>query len=238
MSDLWDMACTFVEWNTGAFKDEMVAMSWVPCLPIKVADSTTMGQRHCIAVWLSKIQAQKSLTLRWCLLLGGSSDIATTIFAQKGGQHYDYGYLPLLSHWIVYDATPKIVDAPLTLIFWRWLRYGCCLFCPYRQSILPWWINAVTQPSHYQRCKTKYGDSPLMLIAPMGKRACLLPFYIQSRPVTLLWIDVTMQPVDWRKDLSKIVETPLTFTLETYQQSFGGESFCLNAIPSLFTASI
>jgi len=40
-------------------------------------------------------------------------------FAHKGAQHCDYGYMPLLSPQIVYDARPKIVDAAVTLILRR-----------------------------------------------------------------------------------------------------------------------
>jgi len=39
-----------------------------------------MGQRRRIAFLLSKMETQKSLIFRWHSLLGGSSDIVTTIF--------------------------------------------------------------------------------------------------------------------------------------------------------------
>jgi len=71
----------------------------------------------------------------------------------------------------------------------------------------------------------------LTLISPMGQRACHLPFHIESRPITSLWIDVTMQPFDCRKDQTKIVDAPLRLTLK-------GQSFWLNVIPSLLTANI
>jgi len=86
---------------------------------MKAADSMIMGHRHCIAVWLFKMQAQKSLKLCWRSFLGGSSDIVTRIFSYKGGQYDDYGRLPLHSTWTVEDAWRKMVDAPLTLIFMR-----------------------------------------------------------------------------------------------------------------------
>ena len=56
-------------------------ISSLACLPIKAADSTIVGQRRCIAVWLSKIQAQTLLTLWWHSFLEGSNNIVTSIFA-------------------------------------------------------------------------------------------------------------------------------------------------------------
>ena len=47
-----------------------------------------------------------------------------------------------------------------------------------------------------------------------------------------------MQPVDCRKDQTKTVNAPLKLTLETYQQSFGKQSFCSKVIPSLLTANM
>jgi len=88
-------------------------------LPIKAANIVIMDIRHCTALELSEMQDQKSLTLRWCLFLGGSSDVVTSIFAYKGGQYCDYGCMLLHSPWIIQDARWKIVDAPLTLIFRR-----------------------------------------------------------------------------------------------------------------------
>jgi hypothetical protein len=55
----------FVKLSTRAYKHETVAISSLPFLPLKADDSTIMGQRYCIAVFWSKMQAQKSLTLRW-----------------------------------------------------------------------------------------------------------------------------------------------------------------------------
>ena len=58
--------------------------------------------------------------------------------------------------------------------------------------------------------RPEISDAPLMLISQMGQRACRLPFHIESRPITHLWIDVTMQLFDCRKDQTKIVDAPLT----------------------------
>ena len=54
------------------------------------------------------------------LNLRGGSDIGTIIFAQKGGQYYDYECMQLPGPRNMHDARPKIIEAPLTLIFRRW----------------------------------------------------------------------------------------------------------------------
>jgi len=50
---------------------------------MKVADSSIMGQHRFIAIWLSKIQDPKSLTLCWRSFLRGSRDIVTSILHIK-----------------------------------------------------------------------------------------------------------------------------------------------------------
>jgi len=61
-----------------------------------------------------------------------------------------------------------------------------------------------------QDARPEIGDAPLTLISRMGQRACRLPFHIESRPITRLCIDVTMQLFDCRKDQTKIIDAPLT----------------------------
>jgi len=61
-------------------------------------------------------------------------------------------------------------------------------------------------PVIIQDARPEIGDTPLMLICRMGQRACRLPFYIQSQPITPFWIDVTMEPFDCRKDQTNISE--------------------------------
>ena len=78
-----------------------------------------MGQRRCIAVWLSMMEAQKLLMLRWRAYLRGSSDIVTSIFAYKGSQYDDYGSMMVHSPWFIQNAWPKIVAALFPLIVGR-----------------------------------------------------------------------------------------------------------------------
>jgi len=98
----------------------VVAIPSLAFVPIKAADNMIMGVCTCTARKLSQMHDQKLLMLRWLTFLGGSSDIVTSIFADNGGQYYDYGSMPLHSAWIIQDTWPKIVDAPLTL---RWRSF-------------------------------------------------------------------------------------------------------------------
>ena len=68
-----------------------------------------MGQRHCIAFWLSVIQDQKSLTLRWHSVFGGTKVIVVSISANQGGRQFDYGIKPLHSHLIIQDGRQELL---------------------------------------------------------------------------------------------------------------------------------
>jgi len=50
------------------------------------------------------------------LILGGSNNIVTSIFAYTGGQYCDCGLMPLHSPVIIQYPRLKIFDTPLTLI--------------------------------------------------------------------------------------------------------------------------
>jgi len=80
------------------------------------ADELIMGQRRSMALRLSKMQDQKLLTL----ILDGGSDIFTSILAHIGSRCIDYGSMAMHRVLSAHDARPKIVDAPLKLIFWGW----------------------------------------------------------------------------------------------------------------------
>jgi len=98
---------------------------------------------------------QKLLILHWQWFLGGCSDIVTSNFAYKDCQYDDSACMQLHSLWIVQDAKPKMVDAPLMLIFKRWLQYHGWPLYQYRRLILWLWLNAVAQPSCNLRCKSR-----------------------------------------------------------------------------------
>lgn len=104
-----------------------------------VASTLIMGYHHSIAIWLYKIQNQKSLMLLWRSFLGGSSNIVLGIFAPKGCQYCDCGWMPLHSAVIIQDAKPQIVDAPFTLISLMVQSQCHCPFNLKRHPLLSLW---------------------------------------------------------------------------------------------------
>jgi len=92
------------------------------------------------------MQDQKSFMLHWRSVLGGSSDIMSSIFAHQGLQYYEYGWMLLHSPVIIQDARPDIVDALMMLI--SMMVQGVChlQFYLLRRPILLVWMHATLQP--------------------------------------------------------------------------------------------
>jgi len=107
-------------------------------------------------VILPRMQNQKLLTLCWWSFLGWGRERAAIIFAPKGGQYLIYGCLQPITSGITQDARPKIIDAPLTVIF-RMGQGACCYcFCLRRRPIPHLWMFATNCQLDYARCKTKH----------------------------------------------------------------------------------
>jgi len=74
-----------------------------------------MATSHSIALGLYKMQHPKLLTLCWRSFSQWGCDHVGFSFAHKSCWYVYYRYMPEHSPWILHDATPKIVDALLTL---------------------------------------------------------------------------------------------------------------------------
>ena len=85
-------------------------------LPTKAAKTSIMGKSHSIALGLYKMQHPKTLRLCWRSFSQWGYDHVGFSFAHKSCWYVYYRYMPEHSPWILHDATPKIVDALLTLI--------------------------------------------------------------------------------------------------------------------------
>jgi len=85
-------------------------------LPIKAANTSIIAWYRRTAVWLSKMQEQKSLTLHLLSSLGDGSDVDTSVFGPKGGQYFDYVSQQPCRCLIMRLPTQKIIDGSLTLI--------------------------------------------------------------------------------------------------------------------------
>jgi len=93
------------------------------------------------------IPNQKSLTLRWRSFSWCGREGIAICFAYNGSQKFLYDWLQPIGGVISQDSWPKIVDAPLTLIFM--IRQGeycnlCCLWWPPK---IPLWLSTT-----YRRC--------------------------------------------------------------------------------------
>ena len=109
-----------------AYFKEIVGVLLVPLLPITAANTSIMDLCRCRAFGLCELLDVKLLML-WCRSFWGHSrDVVGGIFAYKGSQLFDYGWIWLHSPWNIYDARPEIADAPLMLIF-RMGQRACCL---------------------------------------------------------------------------------------------------------------
>ena len=85
-------------------------------LPNQVANSfiTEVGEQA--PYWLPIMRAQISLTLSWRLFSRWGRECVTSSFAYEGSQYLIYDCLQPISTQITQDGSPKIVEAPLTLI--------------------------------------------------------------------------------------------------------------------------
>jgi len=92
-------------------------------------------------VWFPRTHDQKSLTLRWRSFSWWGREGIAICFAYKGSLKFRYDWLQPVGGVISQDAWPKIVDAPLTLIFMMGQGGYCNLCCLKRLPIIPLWLT-------------------------------------------------------------------------------------------------
>jgi len=98
-------------------------------LPIKAGKNYFMTYYNLSEVWFPKMHDQKSLTLRWRSFSWWGREGIAMCFAYKGRQTYLYDWVQPIGGVISQDSWPKIVHAPLTLIFMMGQGGYCNLFC-------------------------------------------------------------------------------------------------------------
>jgi len=94
-----------------------------------------------------KIPDQQSLTLHWRSFWWWGREGITICFAYKGGQKFLYDWLQPIGSVIAQNASPKIVDPLLTLIFKMGQGLYCIVFCLSRRPNIPFWLTAT-----YRQC--------------------------------------------------------------------------------------
>jgi len=98
-------------------------------LPIHGSKNTFMTEYNLSEVWFPRRHDQKLLTLHWRSFSWWGWEGIAICFAYKGRQKLLYDLLQPIGGVISQDTWPKIVDAPLTLIFIMGQGGYCNLFC-------------------------------------------------------------------------------------------------------------
>jgi len=83
----------------------------------KIVKTMYMHNNGHIALWLTIMQGQQSLTLQWHSFSRWDSECFAFSVYFEGGQYSIYGYLQRIAPQITQDTRPMIGDASLTLIF-------------------------------------------------------------------------------------------------------------------------
>jgi len=82
-----------------------------------------------IALWLTMMEGQQSLTLCWRSFSRLGSGHFTFSFVPKGSQSFIDDNLQPVTPQITHDTWPTIIDTPLTLIFMMGQGGYYSLFC-------------------------------------------------------------------------------------------------------------
>jgi hypothetical protein len=90
---------------------------------------------------------QQSMMLRWRSFSSWGMEGIAIYWAYKGSQKFHSQWLHTIGGVISQDAWPKIVDAPLALVFMKGQGGYCYLFYLWRQPIIPLWLTTT-----YWRC--------------------------------------------------------------------------------------
>jgi len=98
-------------------------------------------------MWFPRTHDQQSLTLRWRSFSWWGRQGIAICYAYKDRQKLLYDLLQPIGGVISQDAWPKIVHAPLILIFMMGQGGYCTLFCLERKPKIPLWLATT-----YGRC--------------------------------------------------------------------------------------
>jgi len=123
--------------------------------PIKVSNTMSMNSNNQIASELPDLQDQKLLTLRWCSYSEWGREPVALSSAWKASQYHIYEWRQPITTQITNDARPKLVDAPLMLIFRMGQGVYGSLICLRSQPIPYLWMAATDRHSDFQWCKTQ-----------------------------------------------------------------------------------
>jgi len=135
--------------------ESLFFLLYVLFLPIEAVNSSGMSSYIRAMPWLPNTNDHKLLTLCWRSFSGWGNIYDMHCCSGKGRHSIVYESLPQSNTWISQDARPKIVHAPLTLIFRIGQGAYRYWFCPWRRPIHHFWLFATNCQIDYPRCKTK-----------------------------------------------------------------------------------
>jgi len=108
-----------------------------------------------IAMWLTMMEGQKSLTLYWRSFSRWGRERFTFTFAYKGSQQSVYDNFKPVTPQITQDTQRTIFDAPLMLIFKMGHEGYCNLFCLQKRPKTLLWLTATYRWGENPGCMTK-----------------------------------------------------------------------------------
>jgi len=97
-----------------------------------------------IALWLTIMEGQQSLTLCWCSFWWWCWERFTFTFAYKGSQYSVYDNVKPVTTHITHDTRPTILTL-CWLSFWEWGREGIAIWLAYNgsQKFLHDWLQSI-----------------------------------------------------------------------------------------------
>jgi len=90
--------------------------SW-PFWDTKPVKTMYIDNNDYIALWLTMMQGQQSLTLHWRSFSRWGREVVTFSFSYIGGQYFIKDWLQPVATQITQDTRPTIVDSPSMLVF-------------------------------------------------------------------------------------------------------------------------
>ena len=173
------------------FSRRMAAYSWmiVQC-------------RHAALVFFM-MQGQMSLTLHWHSCLGHSPDVFTAMFCHERRA--------IVRVWVKDAAKPSVFSTmqcqkSLTLRWHSFLGSSndivCSIFAHTGRQYYHFGQMPLHSPVIIQDVRPEMVDALLTLISMTGQYACGFQFSLLSRAILLLWMNTTMQPGDYKIDMT------------------------------------
>ena len=142
------------------------------------------------------------------------------VFGYKNGQSIVYRQRLMRHTLITHDESPKVVDAPLTHIFWMWPGAFGSFFCLSSRSIPAVCMVATNRRANYKSCKSKHRVRSVDAHFQNGAASISVCFAYKGRQY---FVYVNVQPIGsqiTQDPWPRIVDTPLRLIFMMVQGAF------------------